>query len=317
MGTAKLHDGRRWTVDGGKIKSLKRKYVIAQSDILSQNGEMASFSGVPAIGTEHPNHAGLAVKSYDVEEGAASKKKLLTITANYERSDGEDETVDEDVGCAVTEWGWDSSTEEHELVSAADGTPVINSAGDKFDRVPMVSAPAPIFTKVMKFRDRQSGAMGYNCKVNSEAITIGDVTCPIGTIFCLVAEKRLFGDEPWKYQYTVQLKLRSNFVKIEGAQDTTNIGWDVAVTDAGMRELTTDGRLVLIKAVDQETGKRCTVTSPELLDGHGHAVQRGGQSTQTVEPYNFRFMAYERVSIPDWFYSEPNVVPPNDDDDDE
>ena len=58
-----------------------------------------------------------------------------------------------------------------------------------------------------------------------------------------------------------------------------------------------------IYARDAETGKKCTVTSPELLDGQGHAVTRS--SGTTPKPYNIRFQAYERVNIPDWFVSEP------------
>lgn len=156
----------------------------------------------------------------------------------------------------------------------------------------------------MKFKQRQSGAMAFNCKVNSGAITIGGMSCAIGTLLCSVAEKRLIGDPVWKYQYTVQLKFKSNPVKIGGDGTATDIGWDVAITDAGMRAKTSVGdgeEIRLIRRIDKETGKMCTVTSPALLNGNGYVRSE----TANDEIYNFRFQAHERASFPSWFYSEP------------
>lgn len=297
-------DGRKWSVDSGGVKSLKRKYQITLDAITGANGEAVSFSGVPAIGSAHPIHTGLFVESYDVEEGESNAKKTLTVYVNYApRTTETSGSGSEAVTSQVEEWGWDAGTEERELVDAVDGTAVLNSAGDVFDRVPTISVPAPTFTKVMKFAQRQSNAMSCDCKVNSSDVTIGGRTYPVGSLLCHVAEKRIFGDPDWKYRYQIQLKYRTNPVKLAGSNSATDIGWDVAITDAGMRELDTNGKLKLIKSVDAETGKKCTVTSPELLDGQGHAVTRS--SSTTPKPYNIRFQAYERVSIPSWFVSEP------------
>lgn len=118
-----------------------------------------------------------------------------------------------------------------------------------------------------------------------------------------MAEKRIFGDDIWKYRYTVHLKLKSNLVKIEGAKESTDIGWDVAVVDAGMREKDAQtGKKKLIRTADKESGTPCVVTSPALLNGNG------GQLAADAEPYIFRFMAYKRSDFPEWFYSEPGEV---------
>lgn len=301
----KQKDGRRWSVKSSGITSLKRKYQVILDDITGANGEAVSFTGVPAIGTAHPSHAGLFVDSYDVEEGEGNEKKTLTIYVNYaERTTETSGEGSSAVTSQVEEWGWDSGSAERELTDAADGTAVLNSAGDMFDRVPTISVPASTFTKVMKFTTRQSGASACDCKVNASAVTIGGRTYPVGSLLCHVAEKRIIGDSDWKYRYTIQLQFRTNPVKLAGSNSATDIGWDVAIVDAGMREKdATTGKLKLIKAVDPETGKRCAVTSPELLDGSGKAVVRS--SSSTPKPYNIRFQAYERVSIPSWFYSEP------------
>ncbi len=300
----KQKDGRRWSVDAGGIKSLKRKYLVILDDITGANGEAVSFPGVPSIGTAHPSYSYLFAESYDVEEGEGNDKKTLIVNVNYSpRTTETTGSGSSAVTSQVEEWGWDSGTAERELTDAADGTPVLNSAGDMFDRVPTITVPASNFTKVMKFQTRQSGAQDCDCKVNGSAVTIGGRTFPIGSLLCHVAERRIFGDPDWRYRYTVQLQYRTNPVKLAGANTVTDIGWDVAIVDAGMREKDANGQLKLIKAVDPETGKRCSVTSPELLDGNGHAVARGANNTP--KPYNIRFQAYERVSIPSWFYSEP------------
>ena len=53
---------------------------------------------------------------------------------------------------------------------------------------------------------------------------------------------------------------------------------------------------------DKETGKMCTVASAALLDGNGAKLGDGD------DPYNFRFQAYARATIPSWCYSEPTLV---------
>lgn len=302
--TGILKDGRKWSVDSSGVKSLKRKYQVVLDAITGANGEGVSFAGVPAIGSAHPSYPGLFVESYDVEEGEGAAKNTLTVYANYApRTTETSGSGSEAVTNQVESWGWDAGSEERELIDAVDGTAVLNSAGDVFDRVPTVSVPAPTFTKSMKFKQRQSGAMACDCKVNAAAVTIGGRTYPIGSLLCHVAEQRVIGDPNWKYRYNIQLKYRTNPVKLAGANAVTDIGWDVAITDAGMREKGDDGKLKLIKSIDSETGKKCTVQSPELLNGQGKAVTRGAGANP--KPYNIRFQAYERVSIPAWFYSEP------------
>jgi len=294
-------DGRTWgdTTSGG---SITRRFRI--TGLAVGFTPAMSYIGLPSIGDAHPAFANYTAKSRNFTEGQGSEKQTVTVEVNYEptvaEAGGSGETAYEG---KVDEWGWDGSTEERELTTAADGTPVLNSAGDVFNSVPSVSVPAPVFTKVMKFSSRKSGALAHNCKVNATEITIGDKACPARSLLCTISEKRLFNDAKYRYVYTIQLKFRSNPVKVAGAQAVTDIGWDTAITDAGMREKASNGELVLIKQIDKETGKVCTVSSEELLNGQGKAVTR--QAGQAVQPYNIQFQAYETTTFPSWFYSEP------------
>ena len=298
-------DGRRWSVNSGGINTLRRRYqVVLDGNNLGADGEAISFVGVPAIGSAHPNYSGLKVKSYNVEEGEGHEKKALTVWVNYDTET--DETIGEGqdaVNGAVEEWGWDDGMDERELITAVNGVALVNSAGDPFDSVPRVSTPAPTFTKIIKFQSRQTGWASSFCTVNGGAVTVGGIECAKWTLLCTVCEKRIFGDADYKYRYTIRLRYRSNLVKLYGSGSAQEIGWNVSITDAGMRELIADGKKVLIRAMDAETGRMCTVTSPELLDGQGHAVSRS--SGQAVEPYNGFFKAYKESSFPGWFYSEP------------
>lgn len=80
----KQRDGRTWRVDSEGISELKRKYtIVLDANNLSENGESESFTGVPAIGSHHPNYTDLTVNSYDVSEGQSSEKKLINVTVNY------------------------------------------------------------------------------------------------------------------------------------------------------------------------------------------------------------------------------------------
>ena len=301
---AKQKAGREYDVYGSGISSLSRDYIVIQDDVMAANGEKVSFAGVPAIDSAHPNFPGLVVKNYRVKEGSGSDKKVLTVTVDYEPVELEEIDLgdDETDTCAVDEWGWDDGTDERELTTGVDGTDVRNSAGDPFESVPRISVPAPTFTKVMRFRTRQTGWASHRCKINSSDVTIGGVLCPAYTLLCTVGEKRIFGNKNWKYQYTVHLKFKSNKVDLNNSGTATEIGWDVAVADAGMREVDiVTGEKKLIRVMDKETGKMCTVTSATLLNGNG------GKADDNYPAYNFRFQAYERTSFPSWFYSEPNL----------
>jgi hypothetical protein len=299
--TSKQKAGRKYSVDSSGITTLKKDFVVIQDSPMAADGEVLSFGGVPEIGSAHPQYSGLYVQSYDVQEGGDNDKRTLIVTANYGPQTIE---TGEGTGDAsrVEEWGWDDGTDEIELTSGQDGTPVLNSAGDPFESVPKIMTPSPVFTKVVKYKIRKSGWNTAFCTVNSNAVTIGGISFPARSLLCTISEKRLLDGGEWKYRYTVKLRYKKNLVKIEGSNALVDIGWDVAVLDAGMREKITNGSTVekrLIREIDKETGKTCVVTSPALLDGSGAKLASGGT------PYNIRFQAYAAATLPSWCYSEP------------
>ena len=316
--------GRTYKVTMNGAQDVKVKYQVLLQSPLLPSEVPTSFPGVPAIGTAHPSRIGYYALSYDVSQPEGAAKHTLDVTVNYGPADITVTPMQHhDVIEEVTEWGWDDGTGEKELVtSVAVGNeaakPVLNSAGDVFDSAPSVTMPAPTFTKVMRRSERFSDWQDYFCTVNDAQVTIGSVVCLAGTLLCTVSERKLVGEWRLPYEYTVRLRFRSNVVA--NAEPQTNngeIGWDIAITDAGMREIDdTTNRLKLIQIVSDETGQPATVTSPELLDGNGHAISRSA-SGSAATPKALVFHAYRRATFPSWFYSEPPTPQPPDDDEED
>lgn len=304
--TSRLLAGRKWNVSSKGLDDLSREYLVKLDGgvPLTADGELATFPGVPAIGTAHPSITYLVVDGYEVTEGSGNDKHTLRVKVKYKPQEVTDDTpqgAEETEESVVEEWGWGAGTEQHELVTDVTGKDVLNSAGDPFDSVPNVESPAPTFTKVIRTKKRRGGWFAYNCKTNQSTMTIGGISFAANTLLCTITEQRLINEGEWKYRYTISLKYRTNQVDIGHSGSETEIGWDVAVADTGMREIDQEtGEKKLIRTKDPETGKMATVSSPALLDGQGQKL-----SDEYKYIYNFRFAAYSTANFPNWFYSEP------------
>lgn len=317
-------DGARYEVTPNGATSISQIYQIVLSRPLLPGELITTFTdgtnSVPAIGTEHPNRPGYYAAKYAVSQPRGVAKSTLDLTLTYEPigptkdvildPEEEPQTVDS----LVVEWGWSDGTTSRELLRGVDNneTPVVNSAGDPFETVPTVETPAPEFVKVVKFKTAQT-YWKYMCTINAAQMTIGSVTCPANSLLCTVCEKLNIGDEVWPYQYTIRLRFRSNIIKRTYASAAEEIGWNVAVVDAGMRELDeTTGKPKLI-TIQTGNNMEATVTSPELLDGNGRKTTDDPTVGGYRQPVLLVFQAYKTETFPDWFTSKPgnNVPPPN------
>lgn len=305
--SAKLKAGRSWKVATEGINSLKREYVVVvdpanPGSTVGADSEPISWTGVPAIGSAHPLYSQLFVKDYDVREGTGADRNTLIVTVNYERNTIMSANPEGSGGqrweYALESWGWSAGSTQKELVEdkSTDAKPVLNSAGDPFENAPMVEAPAPVFRKVFKTKEWHSGYLGLSCKTNDSAITIGDMTCAVGTLLIQVGVEKIVADATWKYRWSAEMKYNPD-------------GWDLKIIDCGMRALVDygdDTKKQLCTVVDSVTGKSCAVTSPALLDGQGHQV-----SDTAPEPYTLEFQAYARGSVPYALYSDADEPTPS------
>lgn len=309
MATAELLDGRRWSVEKRGRTSLTRRYLVRRESAPTGDSseEAATYNGLPAIGSSHPEDSNLVVKGYDIEEGTGADKKMVLVTVRYEAADqefngGSATTAAE----AVESWGWHSGSVGRDLTHDVDtGKQVLNTFGDPFDSVPQVDRPSPVFTKVVKHKSRQGGWMALIDCVNDSSVTIGSMSCAAGTLRVVqVDEERLIGDEyGFKYRYTIGLQYLSNKVKLEGSDSETEIGWDVAVVNQGCRGMIKDedGNFNPGRFTDDDSeGNKVPVSLPVLMDADSKRIEGTNPS-----PYMMRIRAYKSASIPGSFYSEP------------
>jgi hypothetical protein len=306
--TAKLKDGRKWTVDAtGGITGLSRRYVLVRDSIPAgtPDEEIVQAAGLPALGSAHSaKHSALYCVGYSFEEGTEGGKRVLYCDVQYSQYSTEaSESNKPPRGQAVEAHGWKSGFVQRDMLKDAQtGKALLNTAGQPFDSVPQIEIPAPVFTKVLKTKARQGSWPSFQGKVNSGAMTVGGVSCAKHALRCVQLDcERLWGDEfGYLYRYTIGLQLMQNKAVIEGGSEQ-DIGWDLAIVSAGTMELR-DGADVAtpIKVVSAETGKEVFVTNPVLLDKDGKAMLERG-----AEPYALRFSPYQEASFPGEFYSEP------------
>lgn len=306
--TAKLKDGRKWTVDATSgITSLSRRYMLVRDSIPAgtTTEEIVEAAGLPDLGSVHSEkHPALRCVGYSFEEGTEGGKRVLYCDVQYSQYSTEASEANRPPrGQAVESYGWKSGFVQRDMLKDAQtGKALLNTAGQPFDSVPQIEIPSPVFSKVLKTKARQDGWPSFQGKVNSTALTVGGVSCAKHALRCVQLDcERLWGDEfGFLYRYTIGLQLMQNTAVIEGGSEA-DIGWDLAIVSAGTMELREGADVATpIKTVSAETGKEVFVTNPVLLDKDGKAMLERG-----AEPYALRFSPYQEASFPGDFYSEP------------
>lgn len=305
MATTIQKDGRQWHVDSTGINSLTRRYAITlDTNNLPSNGETPlNGYNLPIIGSSHPLYSNLKVQSYDVEEGEDNEKKILNVTVNYAFDDSSSSGGSEGDEYNIEHWGWDLGTSDQELTTDISGNAVLNSAKDPFENVPIIQVPTPTFTKTVKYKDRKSGWNTLVGCVNNADVTIGGITFLKWTLLCNISEERIYGEE-WMYRYNVQLKYKSTKARLYGKSEEKEIGWQLAIVDAGIREIGPDGKKRVILLPSTDSNIDVAVTSPTLLDGKGKAIVIKPDSQEPVKPYCGLFYAYIPTSFEDWMTAE-------------
>lgn len=305
--------GAYYNVTQAGAEDISLHYQVVLSAPLAANELITEFSAggvsIPAIGTEHPARAGYYAVQYEVRQPEGADKSTLNVTVKYApQSFGvDDPEAEEPVENNIEQWGWSDGTTDIELVTDMNGVAVLNSAGDPFDSVPNIASPSPTFTKVVRFKKRQDDWQRYFCTVNESDMEIGGISFAARTLLCTIVESLDPTNEKWPYKYSISIKYRSNKAKVARSSTLIECGWDVVVTDTGMRKKDpTTGQLKFITTMSSETDNPVAIASPELLDGNGQPVARSESSTP--EPYNFRFAAYVGKTFPDWFTSEPKII---------
>ena len=81
------------------------------------------------------------------------------------------------------------------------------------------------------------------------------------------------------------------------------IGWQLAIVDAGIREIGPDGKKRVILLPSTDSNIDVAVTSPALLDGHGKALVINPNSEKPAKPYCGLFYGYIPTRFEKWVTS--------------
>lgn len=310
--TAKLVGDRSWEDDGGGVRTgVSRKYQIILDDdpagTAADEIDPSDVAGLPQPGSTYATGSHLYVSGYSWSGSCGNERRKVFCTVSYSLASNEaGEANKPPRGQDIQSLEWRSGSVSRDLVrDAITGDLLKNTAGQPFDSVPQVDVAAPTWIKVVKTVSRQSGWRTQYNKVNAAAATIGGESFPAKTLRCIqVDEKVLWNDEfGYKYEYTIAIQVMNNSVKVGGAQQAADIGWNLAFISTGTMEKNGEGKLVPVKTIDAETKKEVFVQSPVLLDENGKAIigEAGGQ---TAKPFAIEVAAYQTTTFPSDMLSE-------------
>ncbi len=241
----------RSSSDGQISDQQNRLFRIVKSEI----GEVVDIQSQcqVKIGDAHPDNTNLYCVSFDARFEGESRMVIL-VTFNYESTasssssaggiDPKSQSPDVRPANYATSTSLVESprsvwSKRNALNGWGAEEPAVNPVGDMYDGVtalePVVSINITQYDQTDPTRNLQYA--GY---VNTESITLGNLTMPPGTVlFKGVSYEptneswggRLF--RGWKATYEFAYKRNTVTVRIGGIDQKTDIGWDVAVPVTG------------------------------------------------------------------------------------
>lgn len=306
--TAKLVGERSWQDNANGVRTgVTRTYQVLlgsnPAGTYADEIDPTDVSGLPQPGSSYSSDLpDLYVSGYSWtgSNGNERRKVLCTVTYTLAASEAS-EANKAPRGQDIQDVGWRTGSISRDLVrDAITGNLLKNTAGQPFDSVPQVEIPSPVWCKTVKTVTRKDWRTFYG-KINAAQMTLGGEEFAAKTVRCIQCdEKRLWNDEfGYAYEYTVGFQVMTNEVKVAGAQQATEIGWNLAFVSAGTMELNRYGELVPIKTIDEETKKEVFVQSPVLLDANGAAML-----DDDVEPFAIEVAAYKTATFPDAMITE-------------
>lgn len=274
---------------GGTISSCVDLYQVVVATPTAQSAPLvpSGVSGIPAKNAEHPNFSGLYVDGYSWRHAGTGSKVWICEVA-YKRknmlSTGTGTSAKTEA-ITLMEWGYEGGSADTES-DADTGEPLVNSAGDPFDSVPQREEVHPVVRYGVRTKDFDPTVFWWNNCINMAAVTVLDVDFAPHTCRLRIECRKHLDDEELPYEWTYTFEGRDCWVKtaqlVDGSgsapstsYDTdgglSNIGWDLAILQAGYRYLDSDDKPV--KFVDRdEDGNPLEASSPHLLDTDGTAL---------------------------------------------
>lgn len=197
-------------------RTYTRKFRVTSNDKTDGPFEVGSTSGLPLIGSAHPEDANafcieLTVENTDPFAG-------WTVTANY----SDERVIDDNPTDDAAEINWGSEQFQKVAVVDRDGNLIVNSAGDLFDPPAMIDDSRRVVTVSKNLAAVPSWILDYQDAINSDTFTIDGISIAVGKA---------------KMQaVTVGPKQRRNSTVFRTVNFTIHLqrdGWTLDILDAG------------------------------------------------------------------------------------
>lgn len=195
---------------------------------------LADVSGLPSAGSVHPTYTNLYVQSYSFQPASDSPgNKVLFIDVQYgvraATSGSEGATF-----FVETKRIGNADVDIDLSFDAQDGSPVLNSVGDPFDKTVKVSRSQTVLTLVRRESRLPSFVPNITKTINSSAITVLGFSIPAESgLIEIGCEDTLNASDPRRNRYTYTITIRKHMVKLSSGGSATDIGWDEAFIEQG------------------------------------------------------------------------------------
>ena len=255
---------------------------------------LASITGLPAPGERHASYpylvrAGLTIRNAVEQAGSrvwyvdvayAPQSEPTTVTNG---GGGGEPGVASVV--RIVERAWPVYETQADLVAdAATGEPVLNAAGEPYDRVPAITRRA-IGARVKRLEQNfPSLALSLDGTINKQPVTVLGVFFPSHTARLEVSvEDTLAVGSETRYAVTYDLVPSHNVYTVDAQDEPVDAGWDVPLLEAGFAYKNSDGDLVRATSPAAE-GNADPVPSPlpVLLASDGTRLADGADPVVSV-----------------------------------
>lgn len=231
-------------------RTYTRKFRVTSNDKTDGPFEVGSTSGLPLIGSAHPEDANAFCIELTVEN--TEPYAGWTVTANY----SDERTIDDNPTDDAASISWGSEQFQKPAVFDLSGKLIVNSAGDPFDPPAMMDDSRRVVTVEKNLAVVPSWILDYQDAVNSDVFSVDGISIGIGRA---------------KIQnVTVSPRQRRNGTTFRTVNFTIHLqrdGWLLDILDAGFRRKVSGGRENIKNSGDGESP-----TAPVPLDGSGQPI---------------------------------------------
>lgn len=236
------------------VRSYTRAFKLETTDKTDGPFAIGSTSGLPRIGSVHPEDSGAWCTTLRVDNFAPYKGWRVTAEYSSEMELAENPTNDP----ALIRW--DSEQFQKPAIFDYNGEAIVNSAGDPFDPPNMMDDSRRVVTVTKNLASVPAWILTYQDAINSGPFTIDGVSVATG----LAKMQRVAVSER-------QTRNGTSFRTVDFTIHLQKNGWKLEPLDAGFREREATGTPPELKNIKNPNDDELP-GAPVPLDGSGRQL---------------------------------------------